>query len=108
LYYYNARYYDPSLGQFISPDTLVPDPSNVQAYNRYMYALGNPLRYNDPSGHAACAGVCTAPSSWQQVFEAIRALAASALAQAELIIAAQKKLAQALEQTLTSNKGMRS
>jgi transposase-like protein len=30
------------------------------------------------------------------------------LAQAELIIAAQKKLAQALEQTLTSNKGMRS
>jgi RHS repeat-associated protein len=78
LYYFNARYYDPSIGQFISPDTLVPDPSNVQAYNRYMYALGNPLRYNDPSGHSACAGVCPASSSWQQVFEAIRALAASA------------------------------
>jgi hypothetical protein len=46
-----VRYYSPDLGQFISPDTLVPDPSNVQAYNRYMYALGNPLRYNDPSGH---------------------------------------------------------
>ena len=30
------------------------------------------------------------------------------LAQAELIITAQKKLAQALEQTLTSNKGMQS
>jgi RHS repeat-associated protein len=54
LYYFNARYYDPSIGQFISPDTLVPDPSNVQAYNRYLYALGNPLRYNDPSGHSAC------------------------------------------------------
>ena len=25
LLYYNARYYDPSLGQFLSPDTLVPD-----------------------------------------------------------------------------------
>jgi hypothetical protein len=42
------------MGQFISPDTLVPDPSNVQDYNRYMYVRGNPLRYKDPSGHAAC------------------------------------------------------
>ncbi|MCO5182129.1 MAG: hypothetical protein M9896_18985 [Candidatus Promineofilum sp.] len=26
-------------------------------YNRYMYALGNPLKYNDPSGHiAVCFG----------------------------------------------------
>ena len=53
LYYYNARYYDPEIGHFISPDTLVPDPMRVDAYNRYMYALGNPLKYNDPSGHIA-------------------------------------------------------
>jgi RHS repeat-associated protein len=52
LYYYNARYYDPAIGQFISPDTLVPDPTNLQDYNRYMYVRGNPLRYNDPSGHS--------------------------------------------------------
>ena len=51
LMYYNARYYDPAIGQFVSPDTLVPDPENVLAYNRYMYALGNPLKYSDPSGH---------------------------------------------------------
>ncbi len=25
LYYYNARYYDPGLGMFISPDTIVPN-----------------------------------------------------------------------------------
>jgi RHS repeat-associated protein len=25
LLYYNARYYDPTLGTFLSPDTLVPD-----------------------------------------------------------------------------------
>jgi RHS repeat-associated protein len=25
LYYYNARYYDPHLGRFIQPDSLVPD-----------------------------------------------------------------------------------
>ena len=51
LYYFNARYYDPEIGQFISPDTIVPDPLRVDAYNRYMYAYGNPLKFNDPSGH---------------------------------------------------------
>ncbi|MCA9368511.1 RHS repeat-associated core domain-containing protein, partial [Candidatus Kaiserbacteria bacterium] len=51
LYYYNARYYDPVIGQFVSPDTLVPEPGRVFGYNRYMYALGNPLKFNDPSGY---------------------------------------------------------
>jgi RHS repeat-associated protein len=51
LMYFNARYYDPELGQFLSPDTLVPDPGNLFAWNRYMYTIGNPMRYNDPSGH---------------------------------------------------------
>ena len=59
LVYMNARYYDPVLGQFISPDTLVPDATNLLDYNRYMYARacpehsrrGNPMKYNDPSGH---------------------------------------------------------
>ena len=51
LYFYEARYYDANLARFISADTLVPDPSNPQAFNRYAYALNNPIRYNDPSGH---------------------------------------------------------
>ncbi|MCA9367878.1 RHS repeat-associated core domain-containing protein [Candidatus Kaiserbacteria bacterium] len=51
LYYFNARYYDPEIGHFISPDTIVPDPMRVDSYNRYMYSLGNPLKFNDPSGH---------------------------------------------------------
>ncbi len=54
LLYYNARYYDPRLGQFLSPDTIVPDPSSFLSYNRYLYANGNPLKYNDPSGHEPC------------------------------------------------------
>jgi len=33
----------------------VPDAEVVADYNRFMYARGNPLRYNDPSGH------CPAP-----------------------------------------------
>ena len=52
LLYYNARYYDPALGAFISPDSLVPDPGMVIDYNRFIYARGNPLKYSDPGGYA--------------------------------------------------------
>jgi len=51
LYYYGARYYDAALGRFIQPDTIVPNPVNPQALNRYSYVLNNPLRYTDPTGH---------------------------------------------------------
>jgi RHS repeat-associated protein len=51
LYYYGARYYDPTIGRFISADTLVLNPANPQSLNRYSYALNNPLRYVDPTGH---------------------------------------------------------
>jgi RHS repeat-associated protein len=51
LYYYGSRYYYPTIGRFISPDTIVPNPMNPQAFNRYAYALNNPLRYIDPTGH---------------------------------------------------------
>jgi RHS repeat-associated protein len=59
LLYYHARYYDPVLGRFISPDTLVPDPTDPQDLNRYTYAKNNPMRYTDPTGHRSCAaGAC--------------------------------------------------
>ena len=51
LYFYGARWYDPLLGRFTQADTLIPDPSAPQAFNRYAYTLNNPLRYTDPSGH---------------------------------------------------------
>jgi RHS repeat-associated protein len=51
LYYYNARYYDPTIGRFISPDTMIQNPANPQCFNRYSYCLNNPLKYTDPSGH---------------------------------------------------------
>ena len=51
LYYYNARYYDAEIGRFISPDSLIPDPMNPQAFNRYSYVINNPLKYTDPTGH---------------------------------------------------------
>jgi RHS repeat-associated protein len=51
LYYYNARYYDATIGRFISADTMVPGFSNPQSLNRYSYCWNNPLKYVDPTGH---------------------------------------------------------
>jgi len=50
LYFYGARWYDPISGRFIQADSIVPQPGNPQALNRYSYVLGNPLRYTDPTG----------------------------------------------------------
>ena len=51
LMFYNARYYDPLLRRFISPDTIVPDSGNPQSLNRYSYVRNNPVNRADPSGH---------------------------------------------------------
>jgi RHS repeat-associated protein len=48
---YNARYYDPWLGRFVSADTVVAQAGNPQALNRYAYTYNNPVRHIDPSGH---------------------------------------------------------
>ena len=44
LYYYNARYYDPHLGSFITPDPA------MQHFNHYAYSSANPIKYTDPTG----------------------------------------------------------
>ena len=46
----NARLYDPVLGRFLSPDPYVQSPDFSQNFNRYAYALNNPLKYTDESG----------------------------------------------------------
>ncbi|WP_185210780.1 FG-GAP-like repeat-containing protein [Sphingobacterium mizutaii] len=46
----NARLYDPAMGRFLSPDPYVQMPDFTQNFNRYSYALNNPLIYVDPNG----------------------------------------------------------
>jgi RHS repeat-associated protein len=54
IYFFNARWFDPSLGRFISPDTIVPTGTQgTQAWDRYAFVNNNPVRYNDPTGHVA-------------------------------------------------------
>ena len=65
-YYYNARYYDPTLGRFISPDTIVPGVGDPQAWNRYAYVVNNPLRFVDPSGNSHNDGaIANLESVWE-------------------------------------------
>jgi len=81
-----VAYYDPELGRFIQPDTIIPDLSNPQSYNRYSYCVNNPLRYTDPTGHqipspANMALGWSAPpgmeAQWNQSFQAANAQAAA-------------------------------
>lgn len=53
---YNARFYSPLLGKFVSADIIIPDPRNVLAWDRYGYAYNNVIRNNDPSGHVIWEG----------------------------------------------------
>ena len=52
--FYNARYYDSSLGRFASADTIVP--GGVQGLDRYAYVNNSPMNNIDPSGHVPCEG----------------------------------------------------
>jgi RHS repeat-associated protein len=46
LYYYRARYYDPSAGRFISEDPI----NFLGGVNFYPYVRNNPVTWPDPSG----------------------------------------------------------
>jgi RHS repeat-associated protein len=50
--YMHFRYYASTMGRFLKPDSLIPNPANPQSWNLYSYVNGNPVNFNDPSGHA--------------------------------------------------------
>ena len=54
LLYLRARYYDPSIGRFISADPYLGRMAEPVTQNRYIYVHNNPLLYADPSG--MCVG----------------------------------------------------
>ena len=50
--YLRARYYQASIGRFISRDSFAGRKSDPLSLNLYTYCRNNPLRYVDPSGHS--------------------------------------------------------
>lgn len=67
MYYYRARYYDPSTGRFLQQD---PDPGKlndpITFLSKYIYANNNPIMKNDPSGKFAFL----AAIAWAAVYSA--------------------------------------
>jgi RHS repeat-associated protein len=51
LYQMRARYYDATTARFISREPLFPQIDDPRLLNSYAYAIGNPLRYIDPTGN---------------------------------------------------------
>ncbi|MFH1947123.1 MAG: RHS repeat-associated core domain-containing protein [Candidatus Magasanikbacteria bacterium] len=56
LYYYNARYYNPAIGRFISRDPMLGRDGDVLSKNSYIYVKNNPLKYTDPTGETEDEG----------------------------------------------------
>jgi len=52
LVYAKARWYAPELGSFLSIDPALGDPGRPMSFAPFSYAMGNPLRYTDPTGMA--------------------------------------------------------
>ncbi|MFA6305523.1 MAG: RHS repeat-associated core domain-containing protein [Candidatus Gracilibacteria bacterium] len=50
LYYYGARYYNPTIGRFVSRDPWGGKLDDPQSLNKYSYVRNNPLKYVDPTG----------------------------------------------------------
>ncbi len=50
LQYFGARWYEPEIGRFLSPDPVEFSEKSIFSFNRYAYADNNPYRYLDPDG----------------------------------------------------------
>jgi RHS repeat-associated protein len=61
LYYYGVRWYDPSIGRFISQDPLKGHRADPQSLNPYVYVENSPTDSTDPTGMADCSWN---PLSW--------------------------------------------
>ena len=75
--YLRARYYDPTIGRFISRDSVTGENTDPLSLNLYTYCHNNPILGVDPSGHwlnfvigaavgAVISGVTTAISTYKE------------------------------------------
>jgi RHS repeat-associated protein len=58
LDYMHARYYNPVMGRFLSVDPVRGFAQDPQSWNRYTYALNNPIRHKDPTGRCTESIMC--------------------------------------------------
>jgi RHS repeat-associated protein len=51
LIYMHARYYNPAISHFMTPDSVVGSPGDSLSFDRYSYVRNNPVNFSDPTGH---------------------------------------------------------
>lgn len=56
LTYMQQRYYDPSIGRFLSVDPVTAQGGDMRHFNRYAYAYSNPYKFTDPDGRFGVVG----------------------------------------------------
>jgi RHS repeat-associated protein len=63
LYFLRARYYDPGAGRFVARDPAQGSANLPQSFNKYQYALNNPVRFVDLRGLSAVDAEASADST---------------------------------------------
>ncbi len=61
--YLRARYYDPSIGRFISRDSFAGKNEDPLSLNLYTYCHNNPIYFYDPTGHSVLSAIRNACSA---------------------------------------------
>lgn len=56
MVYMQHRYYDPTMGRFLSVDAVHPATGDLTSFNRYSYVGNNPIMRTDPTGDYICNG----------------------------------------------------
>ena len=57
LTYMQQRYYDPTIGRFLSRDAVTAYEKPMTNFNPYAYAFNNPYAFKDPGGRCpSCVG----------------------------------------------------
>ena len=66
LYYFNARWYDPGIGRFVTEDPV------KDGVNWYVYCANNPLVFFDPSGTVYIPADLNETGAWDEQKETYR------------------------------------
>jgi RHS repeat-associated protein len=73
LVYVNARYYDPSIARFMSPDPEEFTEQNIHSFNKYCYGNNNPHKFVDADGHFGILAVAGLAFAAWGIYEAYQA-----------------------------------
>jgi RHS repeat-associated protein len=74
LVYMRARWYDPALGRFLSPDPRLPGAWNSQDWNRYVHGRDNPMTYIDADGEIAIVPIIGVVIAGYSIYKGAKAL----------------------------------